>query len=489
MQQQMHLQAEPAATGAKTELDYYSVDYCSNKVMELIQTDKTRLVVGLGLTGRSTMRFLQRRGLPFIAVDTRDSLPDLPALREEFPGVQIHLGKPLLDCCAHADEIYLSPGLAPETAGVRELCEAGARLSGDLDLFMAYVDAPVLAITGSNAKSTVTELVGAMLAKAGVAAGVGGNLGTPMLDLLDEERDCYVLELSSFQLERAAPADFAVACLLNVSPDHMDRHKTLMQYHQLKQSVFAAARVAVYNREDPLTQPLQRQGMPTRSFGWHTSGLQDFCMLERDGKARISMGVTPLLAADELPLAGRHNLLNVMAALAVVDAAGVSLEPAIAAAKAFTGLAHRCELVAIRNGVRYINDSKATNVGACIAALAGFAKDANKLVLIAGGQTKGADFSALAKIIASTQCELVLIGEGASEIAAACKVAATGREVAIEFADDMPDAVRRASARASNGDIVLLSPACASFDMFSGFAARGEAFIQAVNALDRGGER
>ncbi|MBT8138719.1 MAG: UDP-N-acetylmuramoyl-L-alanine--D-glutamate ligase [Gammaproteobacteria bacterium] len=463
--------------------------------MQLIQSDKKRVVVGLGLTGRSTMRFFQRMGLPFVAGDTRESIPDMASLREEFPDVQFHFGQALVDVCPDASDIYLSPGLAVDLPDIVALTERGARVSGDLDLFMAQVSEPVFAISGSNAKSTVTTLLGQMIAAAGKSVGVGGNLGKPMLDLLEAKHDCYVLELSSFQLERAAPAKFAAAALLNVSADHMDRHKTLVEYHRVKQSLFAATEVAVFNRQDPLTEPLQRSGMALRSFGWQSSGMADFCVAIHDGREMICRGVTPLLGVDELRLPGRHNVLNVMAALAMADAAEIALQAAIDAAKSFTGLAHRCELVANIDGVAFINDSKATNVGACIAALQGFAQPSAKIVLIAGGQTKSADFAPLAKVLESIPCELVLLGEGAEAIAQACRSdnnsgnnISNNSKLRIHFANSMEDAVARAGRVAGAGDIVLLSPACASFDMYSGFAERGDAFKAAVNALASGGQ-
>ncbi|NNL57128.1 MAG: UDP-N-acetylmuramoyl-L-alanine--D-glutamate ligase, partial [Pseudomonadales bacterium] len=301
----------------------------------------------------------------------------------------------------------------------------------------------------------------------------------PMLDLLNDDCDLYVLELSSFQLERAHHFNFAVACILNISADHMDRHKNLMHYHQLKQKVYSEAKLALFNREDQLTYPLLRTGLAQRSFGQRTSELNDYGLETVGGREFIVKGVQPVLAVDSIVLPGGHNVLNIMAALAIIDAAGINMQGLAERAAAFTGLPHRCELVATLNDVRYINDSKATNVGATVAALQGLAAgNDHKIVLIAGGQTKAADFAPLAERLVQQPCELVLIGEGAGDIAKAC-----AGTVAIHHASDMRAAVDCAQALANAGDIVLLSPACASFDSYSGYAARGDAFRQAVLQL------
>jgi len=447
--------------------------------MNLIQTDRNRLVVGLGATGLSTMRFLQRAGLPFSALDSRVDLPNKDSLCAEFVGVDIYLGDAPAEVFERADELYVSPGLALDTPELEQAAASGALISGDLDLFMRNVDAPVIAITGSNAKSTVTTLVGELLASRNLHVGVGGNLGTPMLDLIERDCDVYVLELSSFQLERAHHYNFSVACVLNVSADHMDRHKTMLRYHQLKQRVYSEAKVALFNRDDRLTYPLQRAGLVQKSFGQCTQGLDDYSLQETDGQEYIVKGVERVLAVDAIALPGRHNVLNVMAALAIVDAAGFDMQGLAEKAAQFRGLPHRCELVGSFAGVRYINDSKATNVGACVAAINGFsAAGDQKIIVLAGGQTKSADFQPLATVVEKHACKLVLFGEGAEQIGAACAGCSD-----LHYAQDLLGAVHAAHALAEPGDLVLLSPACASFDMFSNYEERGDVFRKAVNDL------
>jgi UDP-N-acetylmuramoylalanine--D-glutamate ligase len=346
-------------------------------------------VVGLGLTGLSCARHLYRQGQAFSVVDTRTQPPGLESLQREMPDIQVYAGVYPADLLQEASELVVSPGIALDDPVLASAREAGVAIVGDIDLFMREARAPVIGITGSNAKSTVTELVGSMAREAGLDAGVGGNLGTPALDLLAPERELYVLELSSFQLERAGNLGLSVATVLNVSVDHLDRHGTLPAYHRAKHRIFHGCRAAVVNRDDPLTVPLVPEDVRVVSWRMAEPELDGFGLRFIEGRETLCHDFEPLLAVDDLGLVGRHNVANALAALAIGHAAGLDRRLMAQALRTFSGLPHRCQLVTEIGGVRFVDDSKGTNVGATNAALAGLGGDRN-VVLIAGGQGNGA---------------------------------------------------------------------------------------------------
>ncbi|MDD3650385.1 UDP-N-acetylmuramoyl-L-alanine--D-glutamate ligase [Immundisolibacter sp.] len=446
------------------------------------------LVVGAGVSGLSCVRHLLAQGVAVRVLDTRQNPPGLAELRKLLPQAAIHLGDWPAAAFAGVDEIVVSPGIGLDQPQLAAAAARGLPLLGDIELFARAATRPVVAITGSNGKSTVTTLVGELLAAAGVKAAVGGNLGTPALDLLTgPQADAYVLELSSFQLERTAGLRPAAACVLNLSPDHIDRHGSFAAYAAAKARVLHGAAVAVLNRDDAAVAALAdglAAGQRIIWFGLGAPGPGDFGLVERDGAPWLARGDRALLPAAALRLPGRHNLANALAALALVDALGVAPETTLPALAAFTGLPHRTQFVAEHAGVAWYDDSKGTNVGATLAAIEGLAptRPSGRLVLILGGQGKGQDFSALRAALAAHGRGAVLIGEAAPAIRAAI-----GAAVPCLLAPDMPGAVAAAAALARPGDGVLLSPACASFDMFSGYAARGEAFARAVRALSGAG--
>ena len=448
--------------------------------MGIITTDKRRIIIGLGQTGLACARYLQARELPFAVCDTREAPDAATGFRQQFPGVELRLGELDGDWLAGAGELIISPGVDRRQPPIAAAVAAGVPLIGDIDLFCREATAPIVAITGSNAKSTVTTLVGEMAAAADIRVAVGGNIGTPVLDLLEQPAELYVLELSSFQLETTHELKAAAATVLNVSPDHLDRYDSMQDYTLTKQRIYRGAGVAVVNREDPLTRPLMAQGMQARSFGLNRPDLRDYGLLEQNGDVWLACGLEPLLPARALRIRGQHNLANALAALALADAVRIPREASLRALQTFAGLPHRCQWVAEVNGVNYYNDSKGTNVGATQAALEGLGAalepDA-RLILIAGGIGKEQSFAALAAPLQRYSRDLVLIGQDAQQIAA--ETPATTHH----FVDDMEAAVRRAADLARPGDVVLLSPACASFDMFSGYAERGKVFMQAVEAL------
>lgn len=434
-------------------------------------------VLGIGVTGLSVARFLAARGEPFVMMDTRQAPAMLASFKSEFPQVSVFLAKSCFEQLGSVNELIVSPGLAPTDKLLVAAKGQGIKVVGDIELFARYAKAPVVAITGSNGKSTVTELLGDMARRAGVKVGVGGNLGVPALQLLNDNSELYVLELSSFQLEITESLKPAVACILNVSEDHLDRYASMADYLAAKQRIFTGARHIVFNRDDAATRsPLAN--VETSSFGVdNTAG--DFSVAELSGDLWLCGLSGGLLPVSELRIKGRHNWANALAALAMGAVAGLPENAMLTSLREFPGLAHRCQTVRELQGVTYINDSKATNVGATLAALDGLAVEGQKnIVWVAGGDGKGADFSELKPAVAKSVKETLLIGKDgpliARLVAGVCGV---------ETVDTIGKAVRRAQQITQPGDLVLLSPACSSLDMFRNFEERGDAFVAAVGEL------
>lgn len=446
--------------------------------MTVIASDRRTLVVGLGKTGLSCVRHLRQQGRDVAVADSRQAPPGLAELQAEWPEVPVFLGAFDAELFAGFNELVVSPGVAVAEPAIRRAAEQGARIRGDIDLFSEAAEAPIVAITGSNGKTTVTTLVGEMARDAGMNVAVGGNIGTPALELLDPAVELYVLELSSFQLETTDALNALAATVLNVSDDHMDRYDSKMAYFQAKQRIYRGCQHAVVNLDDALSTPMARDGVRFLCYGFHRVNPDTFSTRDDEEGSWITFGFDNLLLAESLALMGRHNISNVMAALALGHAAGLPMASMVATAQRFHGLPHRCEFVRRWHEVDFINDSKGTNVGATVAAIESLAPASGKLVLIAGGDGKGADFAPLAEPVSRHVRALVLIGTDADRIADA---AGAGTEVL--RAHSMADAVAQAAAHASAGDRVLLSPACASFDMFEDYQARGESFRQQVEAL------
>ncbi len=453
--------------------------------MQMIATDNSRVVVGLGLTGLSCARYLAAKQLPFAVVDSREQPPQLDAFREEFPQVSIVTGGISEQSLQGATQLVVSPGVSLEEPAIQQAIEQGIDVCGDVDLFREEVSAPIIAITGSNGKSTVTTLVGEMARHCGKRVAVGGNIGVPVLELLQQpEPDLYVLELSSFQLERAGNLAVEIATVLNMSADHMDRYSNMAAYHRAKHRIFRGCHKAVVNRGDPLSQPLVPDSVEVWTFGMDKPDFRGFGLVVENGEEYLAYQFDTLMPVSELTVAGRHNLENALAALALGKAFGLDIAPMLDVLRGFEGLPHRCQFVARVNGVRYINDSKGTNAGATIAAIEGLVDSAESLVLIAGGQSKGADLAPLGVAVNRHVRVLVAIGEAADELSALA-----GADVKTIKAASMEDAVQRAAAAAGEGDVVLLSPACASFDMFANYQQRGDQFCAAVHELAGEGAR
>ena len=444
---------------------------------DLIATNRNTAIVGMGATGLSAARFLSSIGKSFVFADSRAEPPRLSEVRDQYPGVSLMLGPFAEDLLFGFDRVVVSPGVSLQEPALVAARERGVKLIGDVELFLEQAAAPVIVITGSNGKSTVTTLLGKMAEACGLSAGVGGNLGTPMLDLLDERHQLYIIELSSFQLELVTDTRGAIAGLLNISPDHMDRYAGLQQYHAAKHRIFLGASTVINNRQDPLTNPLLSTSVKQGSFGLNKPDLGSFGLLEEDGQQWLACGLEPLMLVADVAIKGTHNTANALAALALGQAAGLDMTAMLETLKTYKGLPHRCEHVATINDVMYIDDSKGTNVGATIAALNGFGDNAN-LILIAGGQGKEQNFAQLQKPVKQFVKLVALFGEDAPQIASALE-----NSVQVEQFDSLEDAVSKAAASAESGDIVLFSPACASFDMFSGFEQRGRCFQSAVQAV------
>ncbi|MCW8917806.1 MAG: UDP-N-acetylmuramoyl-L-alanine--D-glutamate ligase [Gammaproteobacteria bacterium] len=433
------------------------------------------LVVGLGQTGLACARFLAARGERFAAADSRANPPGLDELRCEFPDVECHCGAFDEALLRRAKRLLLSPGVAPQEPAIVAAQQAGAELLGDIELFARHADAPVVAITGSNGKSTVTTLVGEMAKAAGRVVQVGGNLGTPALALLSTTApDLYVLELSSFQLELTSSLNAAAAVVLNISEDHLDRHGSVEHYAAIKATIYRGDGAVILNRDDAQVMAMALPGRTTVSFGLGAAPTEnDFGLLQHNGSSWLGRGNTPLLAVQEMKMPGRHNWANALAALALGGAVGLEMAAMLKVLRDFPGLPHRCQWVAEQQGVNFYEDSKGTNVGATLAALEGMPGE--RVVLIAGGQGKGQEFLPLRPAVAARARAVVLLGEDAALIEQALVGAAP-----LLLANDMADAVAKARRLAEPGDAVLLSPACASFDMFRNYVHRGEAFVAAV---------
>lgn len=435
------------------------------------------LIVGLGKTGLSCARYLSAQGVPVAITDSREHPPGLEALKRDLPDLALFLGGFDAPVFEAAERLVVSPGVPVSEPLIRKAMELGVPVAGDIELFAQVADAPVVAITGSNGKSTVTTLVGAMAERAGLRTKIGGNLGKPVLDLLGQDAEIYVLELSSFQLETTSSLHTKAAAVLNISSDHMDRYSDVDAYARVKADIYNKTEIGIFNLDDPrvLTMCQGRENELLYTLG--EPGKNCFGLRQIDGVEWICYEQRTLMPVAKLLMPGRHNLSNALAALALGSAMGLSDSAMLDALKRFRGLPHRTQFVAEQAGVRWYNDSKGTNVGACIAALKGFA-GVGKTVLIAGGDSKGADFSALEPVVQQTVRALVLIGRDAPQIEQA--LAGT---VPLLHAGSMDEAVSMAAEQAVAGDRVLLSPACASFDMFTGYEQRGQAFMDAVAGL------
>ena len=440
------------------------------------------VIVGLGRTGLSCARYLHARGWRLAVTDTRQKPPELARLAELDASIPVSVGGLDARLLDGADCVAASPGVSLSEPFFMEARRRGVEIVGDIELFARAADAPVVGITGTNGKSTVTTLVGRMAERAGLRVRVGGNLGEPALDLLSPKpvsaagpTQLYVLELSSFQLESTTSLELKAATVLNVTPDHLDRYDSVEAYAEAKARIFARCETAVINLDDPLVVAMPRPGQKTVSFSLRASIGADYAVATRDGEWWLTRRGEPLLAVSAMKIKGLHNAANALASLALGDALGLAMPAMLEELSTFPGLPHRSQWVADVRGVTYINDSKGTNVGATVAAVSGMQ---GPLVMIAGGDGKNQDFAELADVFRGKVRHTVLIGRDAAAIAKALQGVCT-----LQTCATLEDAVRAAAKAAQPGDTVLLSPACASLDMFRDYTHRGAVFTQAVKEL------
>lgn len=447
----------------------------------LIQRGGLKVVAGLGISGVSAVNFLHEQGYRVAVTDSRAVPPGHDKIPTE---VQTHFGQFDQELLLQAEEIIISPGLDPKLPEIQAAIAKGIPVISEIQILRRATDKPIVAITGSNAKSTVTTLIGLMAQQAGVKVAVGGNLGRPALDLTHDDPDVYILELSSFQLETTSHLNAAVAVVLNVSEDHLDRHGDMFGYHTAKHRIFQGVKKVVYNRDDSLTRPLVPDVTPVQSFGLNAPDLNQYGILrEDDGTIWLARGRERLLKSSEMYIQGTHNVANALACLALGEAIGLPLEKMLETLKTFKGLEHRCEFVKEVQHVRYYNDSKGTNIGATLAALDGLGAaievQGGKVAIILGGQGKGQDFTALRNSLQKYAKVAVLIGEDRPVIEKAIEGTTT-----LLHAESLQEAVALCQQNTHAHDVVLLSPACASFDMFTGYPERGHRFVEYVNKLD-----
>lgn len=469
--------------------------------MSASAAQKYAVIVGLGRTGLSCARYLHARGWRLAVTDTRQKPPELARLAELDSSIPVSVGGLDARLLNGASCVVTSPGVSLGEPFFAEARRRGVEIVGDIELFARAADAPVVGITGTNGKSTVTTLVGRMAERAGLRVRVGGNLGEPALDLLSPKpasaagsgatvaaaqlgaaggspsapTQLYVLELSSFQLESTTSLELKAATVLNVTPDHLDRYDSVAAYAEAKARVFARSETAVINLDDPLVVAMPRPGQKTVSFSLRASIGADYAVATRDGEWWLTRRGEPLLAVSAMKIKGLHNAANALASLALGDALGLAMPAMIEELSTFPGLPHRSQWVADVRGVTYINDSKGTNVGATVAAVSGMQ---GPLIMIAGGDGKNQDFAELADVFRGKVRHAVLIGRDAAAIAKALQGVCT-----LETCVTLEDAVRAAAKAAQPGDTVLLSPACASLDMFRDYTHRGAVFTQAVKEL------
>ncbi|BBL19519.1 MULTISPECIES: UDP-N-acetylmuramoyl-L-alanine--D-glutamate ligase [Acinetobacter] len=446
----------------------------------LIQRGGLKVVAGLGISGVSAVNLLHERGYQVAVTDSRTHPPG----HDQIPaGIQTSFGQLDTELLLQAEEIILSPGLAPQLPEIQQAIAKGIPVVGDIQLLRRATEVPIVAITGSNAKSTVTTLIGLMAKEAGKKVAIGGNLGRPALDLLKDQPELIILELSSFQLETTSLLNAEVAVVLNMSEDHLDRHGDMLGYHAAKHRIFQGVKKVVFNRDDALSRPLVPDAVPVQSFGLNAPDMNQYGVLrDTDGTLWLARGRERLLKSTEMYIQGTHNIANALACLALGEAIGLPLNSMLETLKSFKGLAHRCEYVDTVNNVRYYNDSKGTNIGATLAAIEGLgaaiAPRKGKVVVILGGQGKGQDFKALRAAVQQYVKTVVLIGEDALKIEQSIE-----GSTEILKAATLQEAVQLCHAKADAEDVVVLSPACASFDMFKGYDDRGHQFVACVKAL------
>ena len=448
-----------------------------NSDQTLVSQYSAAAVIGLGATGYSVVRYLRARGLDVVVLDSRSNPPLAQQLSDNYPEIESHFGEFDYAHIAQMSLVVASPGVALTEPVLREAKYEGARIVGDIELFLEENQSPVIAVTGSNGKSTVVTLVGQMCKYSGLHTLVAGNIGLPALDALTDQKsfDVAVLELSSFQLETTYQVPAESAAILNVSADHMDRYDSMGDYVLAKARILRGAKRVVLPKHDEQLKQISNVSDVLHFDLDEPSKESDFGVKRQSNYRWLMHGDERLIKLSDIPLIGLHNVKNVLSAFALVSFLKLPLSSLVEAVKAFKGLSHRMQTVALEGNVAWVNDSKATNIGATSTALKNLEKD---VVWIAGGQGKGADFSELRDAVTSNVKQLILIGEDADQIESALD-----NLLPINKVQSMDEAVLLAHQLASDNSIVLLSPACASFDMYRGFEHRGQVFTSSVEKL------
>jgi UDP-N-acetylmuramoylalanine--D-glutamate ligase len=441
---------------------------------------KKVVILGIGITGLSCARFLHLHQVTFSVNDSRD-MPISPGdFKQQFADNILVLGEWDQNLIAQADVLIVSPGIDMTDPVIKAAIADDCDVIGDIELFCRLSHTPILAVTGSNGKSTVVSMLNHVGNTLGYKVQLGGNIGLPVLDQIDQMADFIVLELSSFQLETVKSMVALSSTVLNVSDDHLDRHKTIENYAAIKQSIYHNCQNAIYNRDDNTTTPDSAYSRSAKlSFGSDKANAKQFGIAKIDGENHLMFGDRELITMKMMPLQGIHNALNYLAVLALGTGAGWDLEAMMESLLTFKGLAHRCEVIESHDGICWVNDSKATNVGATLAAIEGLAPtlDDNKLILIAGGDGKGADFSPLKTALTEQVEYLITLGKDGREIA---DLRLAEQNDKTQHVASLAEAVKLARKLASSGDMVLLSPACASLDMFANYVERGVVFIKSI---------
>ncbi len=448
---------------AEVEMDHRTESYA---------VDSSVLVVGMGETGIACARYLAARGVRAIFADSRLDPPGSEAIAKAMPGAELFTGDSLADVPPGIDHVIISPGVDLQHPLIIRAREQSVEMLSDIDVFGLECAAPVITITGTNGKSTVTTMLGEMLSAAGRKTAIGGNLGEPALNLLAPDQEFYVLELSSFQLERSRPVSSVAAVVLNIVPDHLDQHSGFESYVTAKAYIYAQCETAIINRDIPELAELVPADKPVIGFGLDEPVGQDFGVVVTADGEFIAQGDELLMPVNALLVHGRHNLTNALAALALGYAAGVAPTAMLPGLKSFKGLPHRMQLVPTDDGVTWIDDSKATNVTAAVTSIQSIP---GRLVLIAGGDGKGADFEGLAKSLSGRRSIVILLGLDKERLAAELE-----DHCEIRMVENLPAAVTVARQKANPGDTVLLAPACSSLDMFDSFSHRGDVFQEAI---------
>ena len=441
------------------------------------QTRYDTIIVGLGMTGFSCAEYLSKQNISFAIVDSRLKPPKLTEMKEEYPECDVYLGGFDEQLFLSANQLIVSPGVSLQEPAIQAALQNNISVISDVELFLRNVTQPIIAITGSNGKSTVASLLSFVIRSAGLNVKLGGNIGTPVLDLIDDEKpDLYVLELSSFQLEATLSLNALASVILNISEDHMDRYPDLVSYADAKARIYQGTGLMVLNRDDQYVMRYFDRARNYITYGKGNPEADNYGLVNSENRIALVKGSQHLLYLDEMKLKGIHNALNVLAVFALAESLSISTETVIQSVKEYSGLPHRCQWVANINSVDWYNDSKGTNVGATVAAINGLTSEKN-IILIAGGVGKDADFKPLAELANKIKL-LIVFGQDGQKIADTMSDTTN-----VSYADDLADAISIAYEFAIQNDIVLFSPACASFDMFRNFEERGETYMDLVMSI------